>query len=67
MAFTGVFRGLLYNSRVFMGHEYGNFHTTFMTQINAFFYGIKPMKEAMKNPIKQTLKMSLIHQDFHGF
>ena len=25
------------------------------------------MNEAMKNPIKQTLKMSLIYQDFHGF
>ena len=53
MAFTRVFSGLLYNSRAFMGHEYGNFHTIFMTQINAFFHRIRPMKEALKNPMKK--------------
>ena len=42
MAFTGVFNGLLYNSKVFVGHEYGNFHTIFMTQISAFFIGLNP-------------------------
>ena len=59
MAFTGVFSGLLYSSKVFVGHEYGNFHPIFMTQISAFFHRIKPMNEAMKNPVKNVaLKMS---------
>ena len=55
-----------------MGHEYGNFHTIFMTQINAFFFHrFRPMKEAMKNPMKKRWRRHEFIMNkllgFHGF